>query len=266
MTHCFSNSSMISFFQEVIMRKILLFVALFFIPLFVSAATYTVGDITQKYDDSKWMVFTRENVKLKELGVDDSYLLSLFEQQSIYLDALTSDAAIESFVFIKDVDSNNNLHKYSNSEIKELENEVIKGLNTTKHGIYETGGYKYVYMSYKDSGLNIYDYYTVINGKGYTLKFQKKTDFSSSELSLIKGIVDNSTFKLDSKYEKTPSKGILYNAIKYGIIAAVIAGVAAAITVTAKKKNNQNQQPTQFVQNPESNAGPNPPDNQNSQF
>ncbi len=252
------------------MKKVLLFVALFFVPLFVSAATYTVGDITQKYDDSKWIVFTRENIKgnakLKEFGIEESYLSSLFEQQSIYLDALTSDTAIESFVFIKDVVSDTNLHKYSNSEIKELENEVIKDFNTTKHGIYETGGYKYVYMTYEDQGLKIYDYYTVINGKGYTLKFQKKTDFSTSELALIKGIVDNSTFKLDSKYEKDPDKSILYSAIKDGIIAAAIAGIAAVIIAVVKKKNKQGQQPTQFAQNPEPNVRPNPPDNQNPQI
>ena len=234
------------------MKKVLLFVALFLIPLFVSANAYTAEDLSIKYDDSNWMVFTRNNIKnntkLKELGIDESYLNSLFVSKDIYIDAVLGANDMEYFVFIKNVKTDTNLHKFSNKDIKELENEVIKGYTTSDHGIYETGGYKYVYMCYKDQGLTIYDYYTVINAKGYTLKFQKNGDFSKVDLTTVKTVVDSVTFRLDDKYEKTPSKGIIYNAVKYGIIGAAIAGTAAAITATQKKKSQSGETP-QDIQN-----------------
>lgn len=237
------------------MKKILLFIGLFFVPFIALANSYTAGDLTVNYEESKWIVFTRENIKgnakLKELGIDETQLKELYEKGFIYVDALldSSDLAnsLESFVLIKDVeDSVKNLHTYSNSKIKEVENEIIKGYNTTDHGIYEAGKYKYVYMTYKDQGLNIYDYYTTINGKGYTLKFQKTSNFTSDELSLMKTVLNGVTFKLDEKYEK--KDGFDWSRVlTYAIVGGVVGGLSALGGIISNKKKKQ--QPTQDIPN-----------------
>lgn len=239
------------------MKKILLFIGLFFIPFVTLANSYTAGDLTIKYEEPKWIVFTRENIKgnakLKELGIDENNLQNLYIKGNIYVDALLDSSnlanSLESFVLIKDVeDSVKNLHTYSDSKIKEVENEIIKGYNTSDHGIYASGKYKYVYMIYKDQGLSICDYYTTINGKGYTIKFQKTSDFTDSELSLMKPIIDGVTFKLDEKFEK--KDGFDWSRVlTYAIVGGIIGGASALVgVISSKKKKQQVQQNNQNTQ------------------
>lgn len=235
------------------MKKILLLLLLFVIPISVSAKEYSAVDLTIDFDDSKWYVFTRDNIKdneeLKELGITYEYMNSFFLSNYAYLDAAivyeNPSDTLESFVMIKDSNLERNLHTYTENDIKDLENELIKNYNVFEHGIYSFNDYKYVYMVYEDNGLNIIDYYTSINGKMYTIKLQKQNKFTSEEKELMKSIVNTISFKLDPKYEKhvktNKSEGINYKEIIIttiigGIVGGIIGGVIGLINRSKKAK------------------------------
>lgn len=237
------------------MKKILLLLLLFVIPISVSAKEYSAVDLTIDFDDSKWYVFTRDNIKdnaeLEELGITYEYANNLFLSNYLYLDAALvyedgdSSNTLESFIIIKDTTLERNLHTYSIKEIQGLEDELIKGYDVSEHGIYSFNNYKYVYMEYKDKGLNIIDYFTAINGKMYTIKLQKQNKFTSEEKELMKSIVNTISFKLDPKYEKlvktNKSEGINYKEIIIttiigGIVGGIIGGVIGLIKRNKKAK------------------------------
>ena len=229
------------------MKKLLFIVILFLLfPLTILAKPYNIVDLTVDIDDNDWYVFTRDNIKdnneLDALGITYEYMNTFFLSNSAYLDAVTvvsDNEYLEAFVCIKDVESKYNLHKFSNDDLKELESDfVAKQPNSTDHYIYVTDKYKYVYIMYPDSNLYVIDYYTVINGKGYTIKFQKPTSFSENDKAIIKGMIDNITFKLDSKYEKSTKKFSYMRVIICAIVGGIIGGIGGFIKSKMKKKSS----------------------------
>ncbi len=224
------------------MKKIL-FICLLFLPLIVFAKSYTIKDMTVSFDRD-WTVFTRDNIynnkELTEMGLTSEYMEKLFKDNDIYIDAViynkeTPTETIEYLFGIKPTDLERNLHKYTEKDLKELEEELIKEYKVSKHGIYNTGKYKYIYMIYKDNGLNVVDYYTVINGYGYTIKLQKVGDFTQEELNNLKKQVNTISYKADPAYEKSPYSFDWTSVIIY---AAIGAGIGAAVSIVTKKKAN----------------------------
>lgn len=231
------------------MKKILVLLAcLFIIPIGVNASSFAQKDISINIDDNKWYVFTRDNIsnndELSELGLTYEYLKDFMNKNDIYIDAGLFDEndesnTIELFVAIKPVENVNNLHKYSNDEINELGDELLKLTGATKFDIIENN-YKYVYLEYQDSGYNILEYYTVINGSGYTVMTQKVNAYTDADKQEIKSIVDSVSFKIDDAYEKeiTKNKFDWTNVIIYAVIGGIIGGVVGLIN--KKKKHTTN--------------------------
>ena len=228
------------------MKKLLFIVMLFLLfPLTILAKSYNIVDLTVDIDDNDWYVFTRDNIKdnseLDALGITYEYMNTFFLSNSAYLDAVTvisDNEYLEAFVCIKDAESEYNLHKFSNDDLKELEADFVKQTNSTDHYIYVTDKYKYIYFMYTDSNLYVIDYYTVINGKGYTIKFQKPTSFSDADKAIIKEMIDNITFKLDSKYEKSTKKFSYMRVIICAIVGGIIGGIGGLIKSKTKKKSS----------------------------
>ena len=216
------------------MKKILCFILfLTLFPLAISAKTYSALDATVNLDETKWNVFTPSNIKdnpeLEELGLTYEYMDNLFKTSNMYLDAVLFDTedqnnTMELFIIAKKTTIKSNLHKYSDKDMKNIEKEIIKDTVSSSHDIYSVNNYKYVYMYYVDQGLNICDYYTVINGYVYTIKIQKVNAFTESDKTIIKSIIDGISFNLDEKYEVTPkSNGFNFTRI---IVYAIIGGIA----------------------------------------
>ena len=229
-------------------RKILCFVLFLMIfPLVISAKTYSALDATVNLDETKWNVFTPDNIKdnpeLEELGLTYEYMDNVFKTNNMYLDAALFDQddqnnTMEFFVIAKKTTIKSNLHMYSDKDMKDIEKEIIKDTISTGHDIYSTNNYKYVYMYYTDQGLNLCDYYTVINGYVYTIKIQKVNAFTDSDKTMIKSIVDGISFKLDEKYEVAPKKvGFNFTRIIiYAIVGGVVGGLSALLSKKKKVK------------------------------
>ena len=224
------------------MKKIV-FICLLFLPLLVFAKSYTIKDMTVSFD-SEWTVFTRDNIEnnkeLANVGLTTEYIEDLFKKNDIYIDAVIINKqeptnTIEMLYAIKPTELNRNLHKYSEKELKELEEEMIKDFKVSDHGIYNTGKYKYVYMVYKDNGLNVCDYYTVINGYGYTIKLQKVNKFTDEELKDFKKQINSLYYKVDPAYEKSAYSFNWTHIIIYAVIGAALGGVTSLVS---KKKTN----------------------------
>lgn len=228
---------MLYFIYGDIMKK-LLFLILLLIPFSVSAELYKVSDLTIDLDPNKWITLTRDNLEgnpdLDKVGVTELKMNDIFESNNIYLDSSYFDSInpahnLEIIIAMKEVNIKYNLHKFRWYDLNKLEREMIKDFEVTDHGKYEINNYKYLYMTYVDNEMHVYDYYTIINGKGYTIKFQKFDEFTEKELLEFKAIINNIKFNIDPTYEKTPPMPILLKAFIYAFIGAVIASTVVLL-------------------------------------
>ena len=243
------------------MKKVLVYLLLLVIPFSVSAKEFTQLDVTVDINSKDWYVFTRDNVKdnkqLKELNISEEYMNSTFTESDMYIDAVlfrsTSDY-LEFFAFAKDVDLDKNLHEVSDKDMESLKDALVKQENATVGTIETINGYKFVYTEYTDSGLNVIDYYTVINGKGYTLKFQATQAVTENDKKEIDNIIKTvkfnnvevateNTSSEETTKETETTKNEEDSTINYAIIGAIIgaaicAGIAIVATMNKKKSNN----------------------------
>ena len=124
--------------------------------------------------------------------------------------------------------------------------------------------YKYIEFEYTDLGYNIYQFYTIINGKGYNFTVQKVNPINEEDKTLIKGMIDTVSFKIDEHFERPIGEeggsSIKDSAIRGGIIGAIVGLVGA---IAAKKKKGKKQETTNTDQNVNNNQ-PNDPNNQNN--
>ena len=233
------------------MKKILwILLILVLFPLTVNAKSYDVEDMTIKIDDSKWSVYTRNNIndkekqeELEKLGTSSAAVSELMETNNIYLDAIQLDNnSIEIFVVIKAIENAKNFHKYSDEEIeKEIEN-IKDRVNNASISIKKMNNYKFLYSEYYDdkNKMNINEYYTVINGNSYRFFAQKKYVFTVDELEEMEKYANSITFRLDQEYEekqeeKSTTKSIAKDALIKGVIAAVVVGISGAIVSKLNK-------------------------------
>jgi len=232
------------------MKRLVLFICLLFVPLLVNAQEYQINDLTVDIASS-WEVYTRDNVvgneKLAERGLDGRDVLKNMESNYMYMDMLRIEGnnVVEGFVFIKDVASDGimNLHKYSDKEVLEVGKKAYNQYDPNTLKVYTANGYKFVYVEYLGSlngaSMGIIDYYTVINGKGYTFKFQSTQSLVDYKES-FKKIIDSTHFKVEEKYEKNPqSKSLLQRLIVPIVVTVVCAVVGVLAGIVSKKKNNQ---------------------------
>lgn len=231
------------------MKKILfIFItSILLLPLGVFAEEYTIKDLTTSVDNSSWYVFTRDNLKdnpqLDEIGITYDYVNDFMNANDVYLDACRFDMdepanTLEMFVVAKEVTVNRNLHVYSEKQIKKLGEAFKEKINADNYDIYTSGKYKYIHSKYYDqnTSFNVDEYYTVINGYGYTIMAQKANDFTAAELAEVKQVVDSTTYKYIASYEKKASyNNILIDAI-IGAIAGGMVGLVKAIQNKKKKK------------------------------
>ncbi len=226
--------------------KVLVAIVLVIIVSPVMAKEYTISntDIKIDMDDSVWYVFTRDNIKdnkqLKEFGITEEYMNSTMEKGDIYLDSIKfkeNNAILELFVMKKPVEKVKNMSKYSDKELTSVAKELATKEKTNDYKIHKTD-YKYIYTKYSDPGKEIIDYYTVINGYGYTIKLQTDTKFTTAEETELKNIVEKVSFNVD-KSLKEPSKG-LSPILQDALIGAVVGGLGGAVVALVNKKKKSN--------------------------
>lgn len=225
------------------MKKYLLILLLLF-PLTVTAQTYQVDEYMKVDMNDNWYTFTRTNLKdnkqLEELNITYDYLNDFMNKNSVYLDALKKESKtedmIESFVRIKEADIND-LSNYDDDFVKEVAKELQKKINASEYDIYKNN-YKYAYIKYNDQGLNIIQYYTVVNKKGYNIQFQKQNDFTKEEQEEFQNIISKITYKINKDLkEETNNKNKTYNYTMIGAIAGAIVGTLLVVNKNKKESN-----------------------------
>ena len=234
--------------KKVLRVLIILLLAIVVSPVMAKEFTITDTDIKVNLDDSKWYVFTRDNIKdnkqLKEFGISEDYMNNTFTNGNIYLDAIkfkSNTEIIELFVMKKPVEKIKNMSKYSDKELQDAAKEIAKNEYTSDYKIYKTD-YKYVYTKYSDSGKQIMDYYTVINGYGYTIKLQSDKSFTQDDQSEMENIIKNVSFNVD-KTLKESSKGMnkIWQDALIGAIVGGLGGATYTLVNKKKKTNNDNK-------------------------
>lgn len=220
-----------------------------FIPTKVFAQTknYQINNnsLSINFDTSEWYVFTRENLsgnkELEELGIEYDYLNNFMQTNKVYLDAVlfydNEEDTTEFLIRINPNNSLNNLSNYSDEDVEEFALELAKLTSTTEYSIYKNN-YKYAYLEYKDSGYNIIQYSTVVNGEAYSIQAQKINTFREEEKANIKGIVDTIKFTIEPSLAKEKSsidwKKIVVDAICGGIIGGLIALIYNKVSLKKK--------------------------------
>lgn len=221
----------------------------------VFAKTYSVEDtdISLSVDDSKWYVFTRDNIEdnpeLDELGISYEKAHDILYNNEAYLDAVLyyeDGGFIELLVRKRPLDSGiANLSNYDDDEVEELAKELADKQNTDEYSVYEND-YKYAKLEYFDAKVSYYvcEYVTIVNKDNYTLTFQSTSPFTDAEHKEIKKIVNSVEFDVDTSLKeknKSSSNSILTKTAIGAVSGGVAGGVIALLNKKRKKKNNQEE-------------------------
>ena len=232
-----------------IISMLLCFTLLLSIKTYATSFSVSGTDLTIKIDDSKWYVFTRDNIKnnpeLDECGVSYSTMYNLMHNNKIYIDAFlsyTNGDYIELFVRKTNIDKIVNLSNYNDDDVMSLAKELGSKNNTKNYSIYKTQ-YKFVKLEYSDSGFYICEYLTVVNGENYTLTFQATSPFTNAEYSEIESIVKSVLFNIDPSLKEDAETswfdGLFDKFIGGVLVAAIASGISFLFLKKKKGKSTE---------------------------
>lgn len=226
---------------------------LFLFPVDILAKSYSLNgtDITIDIPDD-WYVFTRDNIKnnadMVKLQIDYEYMKNFFEQNYAYMDTFImydNGQSVELFVRVKENNNINNLSNYSDDNVLELAESLAKKTGSNDYDVY-VEDYKYAVSKYIDNGMYIIEYYTIVNGYGYTMTIQKPAMYTADEEAEIKQIIDSIVFDVDESLEESYKEKSIWDSIFNGAIdgavtgifvGGIIGGVSGLIIFLKKKKN-----------------------------
>ena len=221
------------------------------LPTAASAETYKLGgtDISISVDNSKWYVFTRDNIKdnpeLKKLGISYDTIYGILYDNDAYMDAIMfyeDGGYIEMFVRKKPVDAGLvNLSNYKDSEVLDFAKELAKKTGAENYTVYENQ-YKFARLDYKDNKLGYYmcEFITCVNKDNYTVTFQATSQYTQEEYAEIEKIVDSIQFNVDTSI-KEPIR-FRFNLVRMVLAGAAVGGIAGGIlAIKTKKKKKQNE-------------------------
>ena len=219
------------------------------LPTAASAETYKLGgtDISISVDNSKWYVFTRDNIKdnpeLKKLGISYDTIYGILYDNDAYMDAIIfyeDGGYIEMFVRKKPVDAGLvNLSNYKDSEVLDFAKELAKKAGAENYTVYENQ-YKFARLDYKDNKLGYYmcEFITCVNKDNYTVTFQATSQYTQEEYAEIEKIVDSIQFDVDTSIKEP----IRFNLVRMVLAGAAVGGIAGGIVaIKTKKKKKQNE-------------------------
>ena len=216
-------------------------------PLNCLAQSYTLfeTDITIDVPDS-WYVFTRDNIKdnaeLESLQIQYEYMKNMFESNYAYMDAFViydDGSSLEMFVRVKENNAIMNLSNYSDEEVMELSGELADNGGYSNYDVY-VEDYKFAVSKYAQQDVNLIEYYTIVNGYGYTITFQKLNNYTSEEEKLIESIIDTIEFDVDETLEEPVVEDFFDRIINWCLIGVLVGGgfgaVVGIIIVIKNKK------------------------------
>lgn len=230
------------------MKKIVCLLVSLFLLTSVNAKTVKIEDFSVDLDDESWHIVTKDNIKgnedIKELGITEEYMENFMKTYSAYMDSMLmydEENFVEFAVIAKKSDVKYNMHKYSDKDVKKFGEEMIKISDATDYEVFKSNGYVYIKTKYEDNNYNLYltDYYTVINGKVFTLKFQQTNEISNEDTKMFDSVVNTVKYDLNKEYDKEPKnflEKVFSGAITGGLCGLLIAGI---LKVFKKKDKNE---------------------------
>lgn len=242
------------------MKKILCLLISFmlFIPISIYGKTVDLSEVNLSIDfNDDWYVFTRYNLdnnkELESLGLTKEYMEKFFNENEAYIDASPKELGTDFILRIKPVEDMNNLSNYPDNIVKEVAKEISKLVSSEDYKVYNNGKTKYAIVRYYDeaSKYNVLAYYTVVNAQGYTFQMQKQGEFSESEESIMKSIMDSAKYNILDKYknetedvqkelDKDTKKDLNFkNILIYAGVGALIGVIS--ILISNKKKNKKGE-------------------------
>lgn len=153
--------------------------------------------------EGQWRVLTRasleEEVLEAEYGLTQETAKQWMEKNYIYLYGVfeAEDVYPHMELLIRKSDAVNvtNLSKYSNRDVRALGKELAEDREDAKYDIFQSD-YKYAFLSYRDAGYLLREYYTVVNGESYTFTFQKMGDFTQEEITQMQRVMNSAVFTI----------------------------------------------------------------------
>lgn len=217
-----------------------------------SASNFYVdgNDVRMNIDDSEWYVFTRENIynnyELDELSISYDYLYDFMHNNSVYMDAIlwyNDSDYIELFVRKAKFEKIVNLSNYSDDDVLEIAEGLAGKHNTSDYGVFENQ-YKFIELKYYESGFNIKEYCTVVNGYNYTFTFQSNFSMGYKEYNEFDDIIDSVWFDVDESLKEPKKENSYFDAfIEGAVIAAIVGGIGALIRWRKSSKNKPKETP-----------------------
>lgn len=233
--------------------------AIILLPVAARAETYNLGDtdMTIEVDDSRWYVFTRDNLEnnsvLAEFGLSESEIYDDLCSLGAYMDAVwinSKGRLVELFVFKTPLSEDDpvNMSHYSDRELEEVAESMVAERESAECSIYEND-YKFLKLDFFDEegGYYIHRFLTVVNRELYALSFQSSTPFSDTQLEEFERIVDSIYFAVDTSMKEPRAQSSGWQEVLEHSIVGLIVGVFSVIIGAAtnkKKKAAQNQQAT----------------------
>lgn len=205
-------------------------------PLNCLAQSYALleKDITIDVPDD-WYVFTRDNIKnnveLESLQIQYENMKNMFESNYAYMDAFViydDGSSLEMFVRIKENNAIMNLSNYADEEVMELSGELAKNGGYSNYDVY-VEDYKFAVSKYAQQDVNLIEYYTIVNGYGYTITFQKSNDYTGEEEKLIESIIDTIEFDVDEMLEEPVVDDFFDRIINWCVIGVLVGGGTGAV-------------------------------------
>ena len=176
------------------------------------------------------LIYNKNNIPVIEKKAMDEYMISFedwekffIENKNIYFVAkLLETPNLEfsvSVINIKDykifngilkLTKINNISDFNDDEINKLKNKIVESNNANKSEIVSINNYKFISIEFFENGNYFLDYYTIINKKLYTIRFQKSEEFINDDKLVIKDIINDVSFLKDDNYNNHKITLIIY--------------------------------------------------------
>ena len=227
------------------------------LPLTALATNFTLSgtDLQITVDETYWYVFTRDNIRnnpeLDELGLTYEQMNEIFQENYAYMDALLlydDGDFVEMFVRKKAVEGGMaNLSNYSDADVLSVGKILGEKTGSSNYRVYQSQ-YKFVRLESTDAGFYLCEFYTVVNGEGYTITFQSLTAFSDAEYAEMETIINSICFNVDPTLKEPVENSDASYTIVTRTIAGAAAGGAVGLVVGLVKKKKKAAEQTQPIQ------------------
>ena len=235
------------------MKKLLFLIIMLFTPIFVLAKEYEVSDINLKLETKDDMIIlTRDNLEknddMAKLNITKDYMENLMNTNNIYMDIIKNDLSYEVLIVAPETRLKiNNLSNATDEMLNDLKDELVKKTGSEISRVYKSN-HNYIVVEYFDSktGLNILNYYTVVNARGYNFQLQKKETVTDTEKEELKTLIDSVKINILEEYKNESeniqkeidkgNKGFDIMNIVYGALIGAGAGLISYLVSTFIKK------------------------------